>query len=190
MPIQNSMSSKKSKKPSIRNHAMHAIITHSCPSYPKSNSKQAEKIGVYIRTGSKTNQLRPKKEEKGALSDYPTKALIRSTLSIAFSNLSKRFLFSISRRSKTATRSSSRARALRSCATISFAWLKSCTVSSSSSELACVSCVSAALRSFCSSFSAFWSSSASSLEGRRVGVRGEGGGGVRVCCNGDGGGGD
>ena len=71
----------------------------------------------------------------------------------------------MSRRSSTATRSSSLARAFRSCATISLAWLKSCTVSSSSSELVWDSCDSAALRSSCSRFRASWSSALLSLVG-------------------------
>lgn len=97
-----------------------------------------------------------------------TKAFTLSTRAMAFSNLSKRFLFSISRRSSTATRSSSLARALRSCATISFAWLNSCTVKSSNSVFACVSCFSAAFRRPCSRSSASCSSALSLLAGEAV----------------------
>lgn len=92
-----------------------------------------------------------------------TKAFNLSTRAIAFSNRSRRLRFSISRRSKTATRSSSFARAFRSCATISFAWLNSCTVNSSSSVFACVNCVSAALRRLCSRVRASCSSEVLSL---------------------------
>lgn len=94
---------------------------------------------------------------------------MRSTLSIAFSRRSRRVLFSTSRRSNTATRSSSRARALRSWATISLAWLNNCAVSSSSSELACDNCDSAARRRLCSRSSALCSSAVWSGLGCRDG---------------------
>lgn len=87
--------------------------------------------------------------------NYPTNDRSRSTRCIAFSNRSKRFRFSTSRRSSTATRSSSFARSLRSCATISLAWMNNCAVNSSSSVLAWVNWFSAALRKFCSRLSAF-----------------------------------
>jgi hypothetical protein len=58
-------------------------------------------------------------------------ALTLSTLLTAFSSLSNRPIFSLSLRSSISTLSSSFALALRSSATISFAWLNSCTLNSS-----------------------------------------------------------
>lgn len=96
---------------------------------------------------------------------YPTIALNLSTLCIAFSNRSSRVRFSTSLRSNTATLSSNRARALRSCATISFAWLNNCAVKSSSSVFACDNWFSASLRKFCSRLSAFCNCNVSSGSG-------------------------
>ena len=80
--------------------------------------------------------------------------LTLSILLIAVSSLSSLFLFSSSLRSRTSTRSSSFARALRSVATISLACWNSCTLRSSISPLICDSLPSACCLRSCSRASA------------------------------------
>jgi len=153
--------------PEYADRIVHRAVTHQNNLVMSHVEKNKRRGYICNRCNQcKLGYVKEKKESRGADKEsYPTIALNLSTLCIAFSNRSSRVRFSTSLRSNTATLSSNRARAFRSCATISFAWLNNCAVKSSSSVFACDNWFSAALRKFCSRLSAFCSCNVSSGSG-------------------------